>query len=96
MPGGEYYHDGAALCKADLLTGMVVNSRIAGIIGYEYLKSSEPEVALAIKEHYQPGSSEMRRRKVRPVSACPWPRSLTILWPFRVGPGADGSRTRMD
>ncbi|HLD35991.1 MAG TPA: glycine--tRNA ligase subunit beta [Planctomycetota bacterium] len=53
----------AELCKADLLTGMVGEfPDLQGIMGYEYLKdkereataSSEPEVALAIKEHYQP------------------------------------------
>jgi len=53
----------AELCKADLLTGMVGEfPDLQGIMGYEYLKdkereataSSEPDVALAIKEHYQP------------------------------------------
>jgi glycyl-tRNA synthetase beta chain len=45
----------ADLCKADLLTGMVGEfPDLQGIIGYEYLKDKEPDVALAIKEHYQP------------------------------------------
>ncbi|MFH0888568.1 MAG: glycine--tRNA ligase subunit beta [Planctomycetota bacterium] len=45
----------ANLCKADLLTGMVGEfPDLQGIIGYEYLKDKEPDVALAIKEHYQP------------------------------------------
>jgi glycyl-tRNA synthetase beta chain len=43
------------LCKADLLTGMVGEfPDLQGIIGYEYLKDKEPEVAIAIREHYQP------------------------------------------
>ncbi|MEW6025799.1 MAG: glycine--tRNA ligase subunit beta [Planctomycetota bacterium] len=45
----------AELCKADLLTGMVGEfPDLQGIMGYEYLKDKEHEVALAIKEHYQP------------------------------------------
>ncbi|MFH1227552.1 MAG: glycine--tRNA ligase subunit beta [Planctomycetota bacterium] len=45
----------AELCKADLMTGMVGEfPDLQGIMGYEYLKDSEPGVALAIKEHYQP------------------------------------------
>lgn len=45
----------AELCKADLLTGMVGEfPDLQGIIGYEYLKDKERDVALAIKEHYQP------------------------------------------
>jgi len=43
------------LCKADLLTGMVGEfPDLQGIMGYERLRDKEPEVALAIKEHYQP------------------------------------------
>ncbi|MBI4713508.1 MAG: glycine--tRNA ligase subunit beta [Planctomycetes bacterium] len=45
----------ARLCKADLLTGMVGEfPDLQGIMGYEYLKNSEPDTAIAIKEHYQP------------------------------------------
>jgi glycyl-tRNA synthetase beta chain len=45
----------AELCKADLLTGMVGEfPDLQGIMGYEYLKDTEPDVAVAIKEHYQP------------------------------------------
>lgn len=43
------------LCKADLLTGMVGEfPDLQGIMGYEYHKYKEADVATAIKEHYQP------------------------------------------
>jgi glycyl-tRNA synthetase len=50
----------AHLCKADLMTKMVVEmTALQGIIGREYaLRSGEtPEVALAIREHYLPSSA---------------------------------------
>ncbi|MCD6508637.1 glycine--tRNA ligase subunit beta [Candidatus Poribacteria bacterium] len=51
----------AELCKADLVTHMVIEfPELQGIMGGYYARNSgEPEeVALAIKEHYKPYSSE--------------------------------------
>ncbi|MBN1669143.1 MAG: glycine--tRNA ligase subunit beta [Anaerolineales bacterium] len=51
-----YARRGAHLCKADLVTQMVVEmTSLQGIIGAEYaLRSGEaPEVAAALREHYQ-------------------------------------------
>lgn len=47
----------AWLCKADLVSGMVVEfPEVQGIMGREYalLEGVEPEIANAIAEHYQP------------------------------------------
>ena len=52
---GDTISRAAELCKTDLLTGMVGEfPDLQGIMGYEYLKDAEPDVAIAIKEHYQP------------------------------------------
>lgn len=52
----------AELCKADLVTGMVGEfPELQGVMGREYAKASgeQPEVALAIFEHYLPrGASD--------------------------------------
>lgn len=52
----------AYLCKADLVTGMVGEfPELQGVMGREYTKGSEdPEVSLAIFEHYLPrGASDV-------------------------------------
>lgn len=49
----------ALLCKADLVTQMVGEfTSLQGVIGEEYVRASgeDPEIALAIREHYLPGS----------------------------------------
>lgn len=53
----EALHQAARLCKADLLTQMVVEfPKLQGIMGYNYAREEgkPEEVALAIMEHYLP------------------------------------------
>lgn len=53
----DHLQGAIALCKCDLLTGMVGEfPELQGIMGYYYAKASDEteEVAVAIKEHYHP------------------------------------------
>ncbi|MFQ5863567.1 MAG: glycine--tRNA ligase subunit beta, partial [Candidatus Brocadiales bacterium] len=53
----EALHQAAHLCKADLLTQMVVEfPKLQGVMGYHYAREEgmPEEVALAIMEHYMP------------------------------------------
>ena len=73
----------ASLCKADLVTGMVVEmTSLQGIMGRYYaLASGEAEeVAQAIEEHYLRGSPGTGCRRRRWACCWPWPIAWTA-WP---------------
>jgi glycyl-tRNA synthetase beta chain len=59
------------LCKADLVTGMVGEfAELQGIMGgYYAAKSESPQVAQAIKEHYQPAGQD-DEIPTAPISVC--------------------------
>jgi glycyl-tRNA synthetase len=59
----------AELCKADLVTQMVVEmTSLQGVMGYYYalMSGEEEEVALAIREHYLPSSADDPAPETRP------------------------------